>query len=220
MANTKTVLIVDGSSSDRGNVAAFLEDYYNVIDTGSTSEAYGILNVDHKNIGAVILDITSDGTYGEEMLNFMKKEENLSNIPVIMTADTESEETEISALSAGASDFLYKPYSPVIVKKRLDNIIKLNENASMANDLQKDRLTGVCPEEVFCQKVTRLLEENPSVDYAIVYSDIENFGLIKDLFGENAGNNILVYMARVFKHFISKDELCGNYSANSISRRT
>ena len=110
MANTKTVLIVDGSSSDRGNVAAFLEDYYNVIDTGSTSEAYGILNVDHKNIGAVILDITSDGTYGEEMLNFMKKEENLSNIPVIMTADTESEETEISALSAGASDFLYKPY--------------------------------------------------------------------------------------------------------------
>jgi len=126
MANTKTVLIVDGSSSDRGNVAAFLEDYYNVIDTGSTSEAYGILNVYNKNIGAVILDITSDGTYGEEMLNFMKKEENLSNIPVIMTADTESEETEISALSAGASDFLYKPYSPVIVKKRLDNIIKLN----------------------------------------------------------------------------------------------
>ncbi|MCX4326751.1 MAG: EAL domain-containing protein [Lachnospiraceae bacterium] len=216
MANTKTVLIVDGSSSDRGNVAAFLEDYYNVIDTGSTSEAYGILNVDHKNIGAVILDITSDGTYGEEMLNFMKKEENLSNIPVIMTADTESEETEISALSAGASDFLYKPYSPVIVKKRLDNIIKLNENASMANDLQKDRLTGVCPEEVFCQKVTRLLEENPSVDYAIVYSDIENFGLIKDLFGENAGNNILVYMARVFKHFISKDELCGRLETGNF----
>ena len=131
-----------------------------------------------------------------------------------MTADTENEETEISALSTGASDFLYKPYSPVIVKKRLDNIISLSENASIASDLQKDHLTGVYSEEVFCQKAARILEENPSVGYAIVYSDIENFGLIKDLFGENAGNNILVYMARVFKHFISKDELCGRLEAD------
>lgn len=213
MASTRTVLIVDDSSSDRGNIAGFLEDYYDIIDTGNTSEAYEILNSNPGKIVAVILDITSDGTYGEEMLRFMKKKENLSKIPVIMTADTESEETEINALSAGASDFLYKPYSPVIVKKRLDNIIKLNENASMANDLQKDHLTGVYSEEVFCQKAIGILEENPSTDYAIVYSDIENFGLIKDLFGENAGNNILVYMARVFKHFISKDELCGRLEA-------
>lgn len=111
MASTRTVLIVDDSSSDRGNAAGFLEDYYDIIDTGNTSEAYEILNSNPGKIVAVILDITSDGTYGEEMLRFMKKKENLSKIPVIMTADTESEETEINALSAGASDFLYKPYS-------------------------------------------------------------------------------------------------------------
>ena len=214
MANTKTVLIVDGSSSDRGNVAAFLEDYYNVIDTGSTSEAYGILNVDHKNIGAVILDITSDVKSGYGFLHIMKKRKNLSKIPVIITAVTDNDELEINALSMGAGDFIYKPYNLVVLQKRLDNIIKLSENASMAKYLQKDRLTGVYSEEIFCKKVSYMLLENSGLEYCIVYSDMENFGLLKDLFGENAGNNILIYMARVFKHFIGGDELCGRMEAD------
>ncbi len=214
MAGIRTVLIIDSNGSDRGIVAGFLEEYYNIIDTGSIKEAYSILSASTGGIVAVILDITKDDSYCEEMLHFIKEREKLSRIPVIITADTESEETEISALSAGASDFLYKPYSPVIVKKRLDNIISLNENASIANDLQKDHLTGVYSEEAFCQKAAKILEENPLAEYAVVYSDIENFGLIKDLFGENAGNNILVYMARVFKHFIGRDELCGRMEAD------
>ncbi len=214
MAGIRTVLIIDSNKEDRAKVAVFLEEYYNVMESASIGEAYRILDSNAGRVAAVILDITSGMQCGEELLRFMKRNEYLSRIPVIMTADTENEETEISALSTGASDFLYKPYSPVIVKKRLDNIISLSENASIASDLQKDHLTGVYSEEVFCQKAARILEENPSVEYAIVYSDIENFGLIKDLFGENAGNNILVYMARVFKHFISKDELCGRLEAD------
>lgn len=214
MAGIRTVLIIDSNKEDRAKVAVFLEEYYNVMESASIGEAYRILDSNAGRVAAVILDITPGMQCGEELLRFMKRNEYLSRIPVIMTADTENEETEISALSTGASDFLYKPYSPVIVKKRLDNIISLSENASIASDLQKDHLTGVYSEEVFCQKAARILEENPSVEYAIVYSDIENFGLIKDLFGENAGNNILVYMARVFKHFISKDELCGRLEAD------
>nr|MDE7052498.1 EAL domain-containing protein [Lachnospiraceae bacterium] len=214
MAGIRTVLIIDSNKEDRAKAAVFLEEYYNVMESASIGEAYRILDSNAGRVAAVILDITPDMQCGDELLRFMKRNEYLSRIPVIMTASTEDEETEISALSAGASDFLYKPYSPVIVKKRLDNIINLSENASMASDLQKDHLTGVYSEEVFCQKAARILEENPDTEYAIVYSDIENFGLIKDLFGENAGNNILVYMARVFKHFISKDELCGRLEAD------
>ncbi|HBA98166.1 MAG TPA: hypothetical protein DCZ23_08660, partial [Lachnospiraceae bacterium] len=68
-------------------------------------------------------------------------------------------------------------------------------------------------EEIFCKKVVKLLKENPDTSYAFVYSDMENFRLIRDLFGENAANNILVYLAKVFNHFIGRDELCGRFDA-------
>ncbi len=146
MAGIRTVLIIDSDKKDRAKVAVFLEEYYNVMESASIGEAYRILDSNAGRVAAVILDITPEMQYGEELLRFMKRNEYLSKIPVIMTSDTDSEETEISALSVGASDFLYKPYSPVIVKKRLDNIISLSENASMASDLQKDHLTGVYSE--------------------------------------------------------------------------
>ena len=134
MAGIRTVLIIDSNKEDRAKVAVFLEEYYNVMEAASIGEAYRILDSNAGRVAAVILDITPDMQCGEELLRFMKRNEYLSRIPVIMTADTENEETEISALSTGASDFLYKPYSPVIVKKRLDNIISLSENASLASD--------------------------------------------------------------------------------------
>lgn len=80
-----------------------------------------------------------------------------------------------------------------------------------------DHLTDVYTEEVFCKKVAKLLKANPETDYAMVYSDVENFGLIRELFGENAANNILVYLEKVFKHLTGQDELCSRLDAGHFA---
>lgn len=41
----------------------------------------------------------------------------LPKIPVIVTSVDGDEQSELKALSLGASDFLGKPYNPIIVKK-------------------------------------------------------------------------------------------------------
>lgn len=214
MAVVRTVLIIDDNKEDREMISGFLNGDYNIIEPEDSKDAIRVLDANAGIIAAVILDITSDVKSGYGFLHIMKKRKNLSKIPVIITAVTDNDELEINALSMGAGDFIYKPYNLVVLQKRLDNIIKLSENASMAKYLQKDRLTGVYSEEIFCKKVSYMLLENSGLEYCIVYSDMENFGLLKDLFGENAGNNILIYMARVFKHFIGGDELCGRMEAD------
>ncbi len=214
IAVIRTVLIIDDNKEDREMISSFLNGDYNIIEPEDSKDAIRVLDANAGIIAAVILDITSDVKSGYGFLHIMKKRKNLSKIPVIITAVTDNDELEINALSMGAGDFIYKPYNLVVLQKRLDNIIKLSENASMAKYLQKDRLTGVYSEEIFCKKVSYMLLENSGLEYCIVYSDMENFGLLKDLFGENAGNNILIYMARVFKHFIGGDELCGRMEAD------
>jgi len=210
----RKILIIDESDGYRENIAALLREDYDILEADSNISALDVINENAALIAAVLLDITYDRQDGLSLLAMMKRKKGFSKVPVIVTEDTADEETELEALSAGANDYMHKPHNLVIVKKRLENVINSSKNASMASHLEKDHLTGVYTEEVFCNKAAKLLEKNPGTEYAIVYSDIENFGLVKDLFGENAANNILVYMARVFKHFIDKDGLCGRFEAD------
>ena len=143
MAVVRTVLIIDDNKEDREMISGFLNGDYNIIEPEDSKDAIRVLDANAGIIAAVILDITSDVKSGYGFLHIMKKRKNLSKIPVIITAVTDNDELEINALSMGAGDFIYKPYNLVVLQKRLDNIIKLSENASMAKYLQKDRLTGV-----------------------------------------------------------------------------
>lgn len=214
MTGVRNVLIIDSNEGDRESISELLKRDYKILETDNAESAVEIIEKHASSTVAVILDITVNEQDGYDFLHIMKRRKHLSKIPVIVTAEESDEEVEIKALSMGASDFLHKPYNPVIIQKRLNNIIDLSENASMVHHLQKDYLTGVYSEEIFCKKVAQILETDKETEYAIVYSDMENYQLLKDLFGENVGNNILVYMARVFKHFISKDELCGRMEAD------
>ncbi len=210
----KTILVIDNNSEDRESLIGLLEDDYNILEAQNKTDALELINAKVDDIAAVILNIADDEDDGYDILYTMKKKKYLSGTPVIVTSDDADEECELKVLSLGASDFLRKPYNPVIIQKRLNNVMELQEQASMVHYLQKDHLTGVYSHEVFCKKVSEILKNDRDTEYAIVYSDMENFKLLKDLFGENTGDSILVYMAKVFKHFVAKDELCGRMEAD------
>lgn len=202
----KEILTIGLSKEDIESMSNILNDSYNILETDVTSSVTGIAEKNTGQIAAIILDIDYNIQDGLDILCHLKKNKNTSKVPVIIITNDES--TELSALEAGASDYVHKPYNPMVLKKRLDNVIKFSNNFP-----KKDHLTGVYTEAIFCKKAVKLLETNPDTDYVVAYSDMENFGLIRDLFGENAANNILVYLAKVLRHFIDKDELCGRLDA-------
>ena len=209
MADSNSVLIIEQNEDDRNNIIEVLSSEYKVIEVSSSINAIDVIEEKLDIITVIILDITDNTFDGYDLLCEMKRRGYLVKIPVIVTSGEGDEELELRALSMGASDFLRKPYNSLIVQKRIGNIMKNRENATMVDHLEKDYLTGVYSEEVFCRRVVQLMEKNPEQSYAIVYSDMENYQLLKDLFGETVSNNILVYMAKVFKHLIDRNEICG-----------
>ena len=137
MSEKNTILIADDKEVNRECLTRLLEDDYNIL------QALEILDKEKEKISAVVLDIIMPGLDGYGVLNEMAYRKMLPKIPVIVTSVDGDEQSELKALSLGASDFLGKPYNPIIVKKRLQNIIHLKETASLVNYLQMDTLTGV-----------------------------------------------------------------------------
>lgn len=211
MSEKNTILIVDDKDVNRKCLIKLLENDYEILEACDGEDAIKILDKNKDEISAVVLDIIMPKLDGYGVLREMSYRKMLPKIPVIVTSVDGDEDSELKALSLGASDFLGKPYNPIIVKKRLENIIHLKETASLVNYLQMDTLTGVYSKETFLKKAKEVLNNNKQKQYAFLYSDIENFQLLKDLFGEKTGDNLLVFMAKVLKHYVSESELCGRF---------
>lgn len=213
MSEKNTILIVDDKDVNRKCLIKLLENDYEILEACDGEDAIKILDKNKDEISAVVLDIIMPKLDGYGVLREMSYRKMLPKIPVIVTSVDGDEDSELKALSLGASDFLGKPYNPIIVKKRLENIIHLKETASLVNYLQMDTLTGVYSKETFLKKAKEVLNNNKQKQYALLYSDIENFQLLKDLFGEKTGDNLLVFMAKVLKHYVSESELCGRFES-------
>ena len=78
---------------------------------------------------------------GLDLLREIKKDMDLSRIPVIvLTSDTES---EVDSLLSGASDFIPKPYPrQEIVLARIRRSIELSENRDLIRWTERDLCQG------------------------------------------------------------------------------
>ena len=177
-------------------------------------EAIDILNNKSNKISLVMTDVNMPLMGGYELLDYLKKDEELSLIPVIVMTQSDSQEEELAALSHGANDFLPKPYRPSIILHRARNLIKFRETAAIVNELQKDRLTGLYTREYFYKKAEEIIQNDLDNDYSIICTNIENFKLYNDIFGQKAGDELLVDIASNIAKALGPQGICGRMNAD------
>ena len=216
MGFKRTILVVEDNRLNREILTDILSEKYNVLQAENGCRALDILRQHHGDISLIILDVIMPLMNGYELLDIIKNDPQLSLIPVIVTTQNDSEDTEIEALEHGAVDFVLKPYKPNILLKRLDNTIKLRESAAMINQFRTDRLTGVYSKEYFYQIAAQLIVENSDIKYNIVCSDIENFKLYNNIFGTAAGDKLLVRMAGFLKTNLANQGYCARFGSDKF----
>lgn len=79
---------------------------------------------------------------------------------------------------------------------RTEEIRRFREEQYLATH---DRLTGLYNREYFFQKAEQIIKRNPEVERYMVCTNIKNFKLINDLFGEEMGDRVLVDQASMLK---------------------
>jgi CheY-like chemotaxis protein len=107
----RRVLVADDDPAILSLVKTILEkDNYSVVNARDGREAYKILQHD-QNFTAAILDVVMPHISGPELARYMKSEQKLMHIPVMMMTAEQDPKLSSDSFAAGAVVFLPKPFT-------------------------------------------------------------------------------------------------------------
>lgn len=118
-----TILIVDDVDINNVVMKSTLEPRYNVLIAKHGKDAIEWLQK-RNDIVAVITDIQMPVMDGIELIKYMRLHEEYRYIAILANTQYGEPEQEERLLELGADDFIYKPLTPVIIRKRLENVLQ------------------------------------------------------------------------------------------------
>src|SRR5829696_635333 len=121
--SNRRMLVADDDPAILRLIATILEkDNYTVVAVSDGREAYKILQAD-ANFTAAILDVVMPHITGPELVRYMKSEERLKRIPVIMMTAEQDPKLSSDSFSAGAVVFLPKPFTTAQLQIMLQMLV-------------------------------------------------------------------------------------------------
>ncbi len=152
------VMIVDDNMTNLIMAKKALEDVYEIIPVSSGKIALEFLQEMPEPPDVVLLDVDMPEVNGFFVISQMKNIPKLATIPVVFLTAQEDITTEIEGYSLGAVDYIKKPFTATLLRKRIDIHVKFREeqkhNTKVNEQLQK----------VLTQKIHNIVE----LEYAIV----------------------------------------------------
>jgi two-component system chemotaxis response regulator CheY len=119
------VLVVDDSKVMREMIIACLSAEDGMSFTQAASGLEAIEQLSLKPYRLLVLDLNMPDIGGFEVLDFVRAQDRLRELPILVVTTRGDETSRGRALSAGASAFMTKPFSPTDivaeVKKLLDS---------------------------------------------------------------------------------------------------
>jgi CheY-like chemotaxis protein len=119
----RRMLVADDDPAILRLIATILEkENYTVVTARDGREAYRILQAD-SNFTAAILDVVMPHISGTELVRYMRAEERLKRIPVMMMTAEHDPKLSSESFLAGAAVFLPKPFTTAQLKIMLQMLI-------------------------------------------------------------------------------------------------
>jgi len=112
----KKILIIDDDRSMTKLLNFMLKDQYEVIISNS----------------AKITDISMQDMDGYDLIHHIRKDEEYSDLPVLVLSARTLSEDRIKGLEIGADDYLTKPFHPDELKLRLKKILNRSDLNSVS----------------------------------------------------------------------------------------
>jgi CheY-like chemotaxis protein len=121
--DNRRMLVADDDPAILRLITTILEkENFNVVMARDGREAYKILQSD-PNFTAAILDVVMPHISGPELVRYMKSEERLKRIPVMMMTAEQDPKLSSDSFSAGAIVFLPKPFTTAQLQIMLQMLI-------------------------------------------------------------------------------------------------
>jgi two-component system chemotaxis response regulator CheY len=117
------VLVVDDSKVMRDMVAACLKPSSALAVTHASSGLEAIEKLSLRRFDVVVLDLNMPDIGGIEVVEFVRSQDKLRTLPIIIVTTRGDEACRARALAAGADRFMTKPFSPEAILDEVSALI-------------------------------------------------------------------------------------------------
>lgn len=112
------ILAVDDLQENRELVARYLSRSGHIVVTAASGEE-ALRTLDQADVDVVLLDLMMPGMDGHEVLRRIKEHPDWRATPVIVISGRQDMDGIIECIGAGADDYLFKPFNPVLLQARI-----------------------------------------------------------------------------------------------------
>ena len=119
------VLIADDSKVSRSILGEMFKDDYRILEADSGRATLDAVDRYGGDLSLVLLDIVMSDMSGCEVLAELSRQAALDSLPVIMISSEDTDDVVLRAYDLGASDYISRPFDDRIVRRRVNNIIRL-----------------------------------------------------------------------------------------------
>lgn len=143
------------------------------------------------NPDVILLDMYMPNIDGVEMASIIRQNQNTSTIPIVIMSGETDINKQFKTRSAGADDFILKPFKP---NHLVDTIVNRIQRAKQTRYLiYTDGLTGLMIFSKIREQIGNLLESclRYNLDFSLATLDIDLFKNVNDTYGHLIGDQVL-----------------------------
>ncbi len=155
------VHIIDDSYDMRMFLKNEFEDDYLLIDSDNGLNGFEKAVCSLPDI--IICDVHMPGISGIKLCKLLKEDPRTCRIPVLLLTGNSSDECLLDGLKSGADGYVTKPFNFVILKARIDNLVKSRKllmGFLIEPQAQSVQTTSSHNDELFLKKANEIIEHN------------------------------------------------------------
>jgi two-component system chemotaxis response regulator CheY len=124
------VLVVDDSKVMRDMVTACLRPDPKIVVTQASSGLEAIEKLSMHRFDLVVLDLNMPDIGGLEVVEFVRGQDKLRELPIIIVTTRGDEASRASVLRAGANKYLTKPFTPDAILGEVSALMRTGDAGS------------------------------------------------------------------------------------------
>jgi len=223
-AESYQILVVDDSPVYRKLVEHTLEAAYSPLFAKSGQEALNLFKLHSPSI--VLTDWMLPDFSGLELCERIRASAQRGYTYIIVLTGKTEKDSVVKGLTAGADDYLTKPFDPGELLARIGvgcRTVELHREIDAKNRLLEemahtDALTGLPNRRALEDSAARQLRgaERHGFPFWVVVADLDSFKTINDSYGHDAGDAVLQKFAEILKRNTRASDICGRMGGDEF----
>jgi len=213
------VCIIEDDAIQRALLSRRMHDSgFSVIEAEDAESGLTEIRQHHPRV--VISDLVLPGLNGTGLCQEIRADTALDGTYIIMVTACPDRDVKNQVLSAGADDYLLKPYDGEELIARLGNGLRINKlQERLRHAALTDGLTGLWNHSQFRQLLDREVARTRRYGgvASLLMLDLDHFKAINDTYGHETGNRVLQGMARHLLAMVRDTDVVARYGGEEFT---